>query len=812
MGNNRQGPSSESTFTVSFNDEMNAKEKRSFFTGNVLVSTFLYGVIYLSLLSMFPVKAASFIPLILGVILIVGLHYFDQPNQKRVLIILILGTMTIGFIVLGNSYIVNGLLLMMNEVAEVVGKQTGFVMPYYAITMDPEMYRFSVNSFLCLFSALLAFTSVITVKNGSRLLLWLFMIPVFVFQMYSGIAPSIYHNIALLLGVVLITTHAFVQRTSENKLLGKSEKNVILSTSLIVIVLFSFTFLILNYIKPVASYSKSPIITNVEHHLAGFGAEVRYEKSKTNTFTEGRFEKLGKLELLDVPALKVVMDQPTSLYLKGYVGAQYTNDGWTELDKEVSYNSHGLFYWLNQSKFGVFNQLSQINGLDVNRVNDDEQINITVNNVNANSKYFYIPYELYTNHTQFEDAKPLDDRMLLSASFRGNRLYNYQATPNLVTTYPALATYIYETREMDETKAYLKNENHYNEFVYENYTKVPQDIELLFQNHLGVVSNVENSHIAYEKAIEAVTSYLNENIKYKVDMETLSREKDFLKTFLEESKEGYATHYATTATLMFRYLGIPSRYVEGYLITPNDVDGISEFEEIVVKGTNAHAWTEIYVDEMGWIPIEVTPPYHDKMGKTDISGYAGGNSDALESEEKLEAPLGDSELGKQEVIDDEQERNMMTSSQSKEKRTLFQNVLIGISLLVLILLAAYVIYAIRKRLALKKRKEGFRDSNYQVAIPKVFAYSMFLLHYDGISKRGGSSYGYREELEGKYPEEYILEFEKALGINQESLFSQREISIENYDQMTSFMDQTLVVVKPKNLFRRIKMKLWDFIY
>ena len=49
---------------------------------------------------------------------------------------------------------------------------------------------------------------------------------------------------------------------------------------------------------------------------------------------------------------------------------------------------------------------------------------------------------------------------------------------------------------------------------------------------------------------------------------------DFVQDFLVNTKSGYSVHFATAATLMFRYFGLPARYVEGYLITPDDVQNV----------------------------------------------------------------------------------------------------------------------------------------------------------------------------------------------------------------------------------------------
>ena len=43
---------------------------------------------------------------------------------------------------------------------------------------------------------------------------------------------------------------------------------------------------------------------------------------------------------------------------------------------------------------------------------------------------------------------------------------------------------------------------------------------------------------------------------------------------------------------MFRHYGIPARYVEGYLIFPEDVEGQLENAVLTVPEAHAHAWVE----------------------------------------------------------------------------------------------------------------------------------------------------------------------------------------------------------------------------
>ena len=87
---------------------------------------------------------------------------------------------------------------------------------------------------------------------------------------------------------------------------------------------------------------------------------------------------------------------------------------------------------------------------------------------------------------------------------------------------------------------------------------------------------------------------------------------------------------------MFRYYGIPARYVEGYLITPQDIEGKQAGDTIEIPGTNGHAWTEIYVDGLGWIPLEMTPSYYGVMEEANLKT-------GLEAKGKLAASIPETE-------------------------------------------------------------------------------------------------------------------------------------------------------------------------
>lgn len=106
---------------------------------------------------------------------------------------------------------------------------------------------------------------------------------------------------------------------------------------------------------------------------------------------------------------------------------------------------------------------------------------------------------------------------------------------------------------------------------------------------------------------------------YSTATDVYTKKGDFTENFISRSKIGHSVHYATAAALMFRYYGIPSRYVEGYLITPEDIKDKKAGDTVEISGKNGHAWTEIYIDGLGWVPVEMTPEYYSVMKEADLT-------------------------------------------------------------------------------------------------------------------------------------------------------------------------------------------------
>ncbi|MDA3958681.1 transglutaminase-like domain-containing protein [Oceanispirochaeta sp.] len=108
-----------------------------------------------------------------------------------------------------------------------------------------------------------------------------------------------------------------------------------------------------------------------------------------------------------------------------------------------------------------------------------------------------------------------------------------------------------------------------------------------------------------------IHSYLSEHYTYSLDTESSDK---MVQKFLFGTYSGYCVHFSTAAAFLARIMGVPVRIAEGFLIlVPSEDDSLQRqgaYEGTVsITGYSAHQWPEIYLDEWGWVPWEVTPPF-----------------------------------------------------------------------------------------------------------------------------------------------------------------------------------------------------------
>jgi len=72
--------------------------------------------------------------------------------------------------------------------------------------------------------------------------------------------------------------------------------------------------------------------------------------------------------------------------------------------------------------------------------------------------------------------------------------------------------------------------------------------------------------------------------------------------FLFDTKRGFCEHYASAFAVMMRAAGIPSRIVLGY--QGGEINPMGAY--MIVRQADAHAWTEVWLQERGWYRLDPT--------------------------------------------------------------------------------------------------------------------------------------------------------------------------------------------------------------
>ena len=170
--------------------------------------------------------------------------------------------------------------------------------------------------------------------------------------------------------------------------------------------------------------------------------------------------------------------------------------------------------------------------------------------------------------------------------------YPVEDTLTLLSYYYALPTYV----RPYVLGSYATAEKTYRSFVHAHYLTLDDETRAYMESVIAA----QGFDLASTTVIGDVAEYIRSAARYNLGYDTaLDSESNVAVAFLRDYREGVCTHYATAATLLYRALGIPARYVTGFATEVK----AGEWVEIESPG---HAWVEVYVDGLGWIRVEVT--------------------------------------------------------------------------------------------------------------------------------------------------------------------------------------------------------------
>ena len=310
------------------------------------------------------------------------------------------------------------------------------------------------------------------------------------------------------------------------------------------------------------------------------------------------------------------------IYLRGYAAEEYISNRWDPVEPDdqaadfySSKKKQVLDYtWLRSEHF---------------RSTDKRDINIL--NVNADERLVYAPYgtEYSANKAiapqEYDGiASPEDDK---DRAFNLNQRYTDEISWDDLIDTAVSASYLEYGDSGYEiySRSILKNEV---------YRELPSaETQELLESIISEAGSDEEG-LSLSKRIKLLRRWFTENgFTYDRAPGKTPDSEDFVTYFLTEQKQGYCTYYASAAVMLMRTMGYPARYVEGYIIEPDQQN--LETGRVSVPDNSAHAWCEVFIKNCGWFPVEMTPGYDglDNPNLTDDQKYTPPESADTDSSE-----------------------------------------------------------------------------------------------------------------------------------------------------------------------------------
>ncbi|MGN0701971.1 MAG: transglutaminase-like domain-containing protein [Lentihominibacter sp.] len=532
--------------------------------------------------------------------------------------------------------------------------------------------------------------------------------------------------------------------------------------------------------------AKAAVIATEEH--------IRYDKlggDEIDRLGRGDLTTTHPMEYTDSTVFQLKMQMPQAMYLRGFTGGSYSEGKWTEAE-EGAYSGEytGMVEWLEQQNFYPWMQQERLYRMSKNY----DYASVEVVNVNGSSKYVYLPYEAaVSGDTRTDEVNYKKDYGAFAKGIKGDREYSFKAFVPRMEDYneQEIARWITEVKQSPDWGKYAEPEAVYRRFVYDTYVYIPEK-EYKAMEALGS-EECRGKTISY--ILHHIRSVYDEEFQYDLEYEGAGEGRDELKAFLK-TKRGNDMHFATAAALLFRSAGVPARYAEGYYLSPKEMslyDGTSDISYSVLD-SNAHCWVEIYIDEIGWLPVEVIPGYYD-MEKQETTEE--------QEQEKLE------EKSKQIYEDQAPEESDPRKQQEKEP-----NRINPLLIAILLILALIIIFEICGRLHVKKRTKYFETSCSDDAVYAMYRHVSRLMAFDR-HKLPGNPYDKLEEISSVYDvhsdSDAGMDFREFLRLVNGLRFGKVKLKEEEHKKMAAYVKSIgSRVYDRQNIIRKMIMKFIVF--
>ncbi|HHV60687.1 MAG TPA: transglutaminase domain-containing protein [Clostridiaceae bacterium] len=314
--------------------------------------------------------------------------------------------------------------------------------------------------------------------------------------------------------------------------------------------------------------------------------------------------------------------------------------------------------------------------------------------------------------------------------------------------------------------------------IYERYLTLPKDLPRRVHDLARRITSNIYSNYDIAKSIE---KYLSQMYRYTLEPEKSEPGQDFVDYFLFESREGYCTYFATSMVVLARAVGLPARYVEGYMLPRIPESGIT----YRVTNENAHAWAEIYFEGFGWLAFEPTAPFISNF-YTDY--YTGTVTSEYSYEDFIEEYI-DEYINEFDQIS-KNESNNETDTSSPDGNNLLLTIIILIAITAFI--AIYLGIAV---LRVNLRIYRFGKMEPGKSVRSMYHFYLQVLDFQDLGRKPGETpYQYAERIDGSlvFPN---IKFSAITEIFVKARYSKKAITEKERSELLEFYKDLIYETK-----------------
>ncbi|HWP52147.1 MAG TPA: transglutaminase-like domain-containing protein, partial [Clostridia bacterium] len=746
--------------------------------GDIALALLLYFGLGGLMVSLFKLPVLGMVPAVLGVLIIACAFAFCPTTKSRLLGVAMLITCIIILWILAAKYARAGLSLTMNSLSTAIDIEFLHINAQYTIDVAPSIYLACGTLFLTPFAVLLALACIFIVRNtigwaGIAILLPFVAVGVFEAVNHTGVWSAL-----LCAGTALLLCRRLAVAPG-----AKDAGGAMLSAGAVLLAACLLGAAVLLLAPANIPDKTAYLLQKNQRNILANIHRMRYESNTAIVLPEGDFSGITEPNFSYETVLKLTMSQPDSIYLRGYIGEVFTDFGWEPIDKKVMNSYTSLFYQLHKNNFYPQTQLADLAEILDETLTDEDALTLTVENSAACRGYIYAPYELLKANKALLPADNLLESRLISGGLYGTADYKLTVLPNQVKRYKKLAEMLEQqsTNPSDALRSYLEQESKYRSFVYDQYTTISPEDSALLTAYIGDPGIAGQTHVAYKDAKNNILAILTRQLEYSDDNAAFDGNGSFIRYVVRKNQSASTVGYASMAVMMLRHYGIPARYVEGYLITPDDAEAMGDDKNLDLLDYNAHAWAEYYHDGVGWIPFEVDPNYLGVMeGITDPPSYGQSNQGGASEEPEEIPPERDHDR-------DHDDENAGWPEKLLETLRLLLPFLLAL-LTLAALVGAWLYYRFKR---LEKQKKACTQSDSSAAVCSMMAYILSLLGAVGVAEPTHSPIkllpGVINGLGGEIGEEY----ETAVSVFLKAAFSRRTVQPSEREAVSALLQHII---------------------